>query len=336
MDINYRQFKSHFKQPTLHSYWLSSDETFLLQHTTNAIKKKAVKLGYDTSHFTLSQTNHWHDLKAIAASGQLFNNKRCILVHSSQKLNAKFSQQWLSFLTTLSADLSMHLISSRVTAAQKKTQWFKQLLKQHTHISIWPLNEADYSAWLKQQISDYPIKLDANALQTLASISQLDPRITINVLEKLSLIFEKGVTINTAQLVANSSEIQTADCFGVSQMACLGQTERCLALLSQLPEHTSTLMSLWGIFNQILSLAQRIYTSASQNHHYETYIKQYARGLSEQQRMRHLLQRHNPQSIHQLQESLWQLELRIKGIKKTAFVWLDLKQFLMDICGHAR
>lgn len=331
MDIAYRQLQNHLKGNALDLYWLSSDEVFLLYDTQHIIAASLQQRGCIPHRLTLTVASDWSTLEHTLATGCLFDNNRCILVDATQiKLNAKFAQRWLDLCKKRQHSLRLCLSTARVSAAQKKTQWFASMQQAHGCIYIWPLNASEFQYWLQARLTHYHLKLTSEAFSTFQSLSQSDPKVSSDMIEKLALIYGEHATLKPTDVLKAYSNTTPISTFDIVNAALNGHAKDCLCHLEALNNSPHIPIALWGLLNNTLKRLITAKTLINSGKTAHAVIRQVARNAQEQARFASTLRRLNMQTLECIQQHLWTLELSIKGLNPLD-PWHIIHQILLQL-----
>ncbi len=331
MDIAYRQLHNHLKSNALDLYWLSSDEVFLLYDTQQRISASLQHKGFIPHRLTLNTSSDWSVLEHTLTTGCLFDTTRCLLVDATQiKLNAKFAQHWLALCQKRQPSLCLCLSTARVSAAQKKTQWFSNMQQAHGCMYIWPLNSSEFHHWLQARLAHFHLKLTSEAFSTFQSLSQSDPKVSSDMIEKLALIYGEHATLDPTDILKAYSNTTPISTFDICNAALNGHSKDCLRHLAALNNTPHIPIALWGLLNNTLKrliTAKMLIDSGKTAH---TVIRQVTRNAQEQERFASTLRRLNIQTLEHIQQHLWTLELSIKGLNSLD-PWHIIHQILLQL-----
>ena len=334
MEVQYLNFNKYLKNNGLSNFWLSSSEDFLCYYAQKNIVKSAKSLGVQVDYFKLTGVNLINDLKYCLSEGQLFSQKRLVIIDASTILiNNKFANQFIDILGSLTISVNVCLITDKIVASQKKTKWFQGLVKNCTYVAIWPLG-GNYLPWLQQQVLLYDLKFTKDALIFLQKVTSSSPRSSINLLEKLSICYSKGANIDAQDVMENCAELVDISIFTIINKAMIGESHAAINILADLSKSPKDLILIWAILNQNFLKAQNIiFRAKKETVSVGVVVKKIVRNFQEQDIFMQLLSRHNLLSIKEILFDLWCIDLSLKGVGCVEDVWLQLESLILKIAG---
>ena len=335
MEVQYLNFNKYLQNNALTNYWFSCSDDFLCYYAQKNLALKAKKLGVQVEYFNLTSLNLGVDLISFLSLGQLFVQKRLVVVDAtSVAINAKFSSFWASVLEVVSPDVNICLITAKIIASQKNTKWFKQMSGQQVFVAIWPLGNS-YSKWLQEQVLVYNLKLTNDALGFLQKVTINSPRASINILEKLSICFDNNVVIDLNNIMNNCAELVDVSIFTIINKAMLGDSSSALKMLLDLTKTPKEAILIWAVLNQNFLKAQDILMQAKREALFVV-VKKVVRNFQEQDVFMQLFSRHNLLSIKEILFDLWCLDLTLKGVGGAEDFWLELNALILKISGNKK
>lgn len=335
MEVQYSNFNKYLKNNEMSNFWLSSSEDFLCYYAQKNIVKKAKSVGCQVEYFKLTNISLINDLSYCLSEGQLFCQKRLVIIDASTILiNNKFAIQFKDILGSLITGVNVCLITDKIVASQKKTKWFQELVVNCVYLAIWPLGSS-YLPWLQQQVLLYDLKFTKDALIFLQKITGGSPRSSINLLEKLSICYAKGAMLDVQNVIENCAELVDISIFTIINKAMLGDSKSAINSLQDLSKTPKDLILIWAILNQnFLKVQNIIFIAKKDRVSLGVVVKKIVRNFQEQDIFMQVLSRHNLLSIKEILFDLWCIDLSLKGVGGVEDVWLQLESLILKIARN--
>lgn len=244
---------SNLKNKLASLYFLSGDDTLLLEEARDTIIHNAKTQGFSTRHLlNVHSANDWLNFIDIAQSMDLFDNKKIIDIRNpSAKFDAK-AQELLAHYVSLSNPDSLVIIScNKLTSAQKKAKWFQFMEKNaSTHI-IWPIKKSELPKWISQRLQQRGLAGSQGIIQLLIELTEGNLLATHQAIEKLSLLAPKQ-TIRADHITALIHDSSEFNVFDLSNDILAGKTHRVIHIMTniQRKDAESTLI-LWALTRDI-------------------------------------------------------------------------------------
>jgi len=170
-------------------YFISGDETLLVEEAADAILSAARARGYtERSVFHAEGAFKWHELLADAASMSLFAEKKILdLRNPSAKFDREASEVLRSYCDKPVEDNLLLLRSTRIDARQKNSAWFKALDSAGVVVQVWPIRLGELPGWLSGRLKAAGLTLTGEAVEYLAQRVEGNLLAAVQEVEKLRL-----------------------------------------------------------------------------------------------------------------------------------------------------
>lgn len=171
MQVKPEDLASHLKSRLLPVYFVSGDETLLVEESCDAILQAARAQGFtERSIHHVEGGFKWHDLNHDSSSMSLFAEKKILDVRVPQK---KFDREgsdairdWLT--AHAEAGESMMIIrTTRLEARQRSSAWFKAIDKAGAVTLIWPMSPRQLPRWISDRLARAELRAEPDAVQYL-------------------------------------------------------------------------------------------------------------------------------------------------------------------------
>lgn len=234
-------------------YFLSGDDTLLLEEARDAIIHNAKAQGFSTRHLLhIHSANDWPHFVNITRSMDLFDNKKMIDIRNpSAKFDAK-AQELLAHYALLSDPDSLVIISChKLTSAQKKAKWF-QFMEQHASVQIiWPIKKPELPKWISQRLQQRGLTASQDMIQLLIELTEGNLLATHHAIEKLSLLAPKQ-TIRADHITALIQDSAEFNVFDLSNDILAGRTHRVIHIMRNIQhKDTENTLILWALTRDI-------------------------------------------------------------------------------------
>jgi DNA polymerase III subunit delta len=324
MQLSLQQLPSHLKSKLLPIYLISGEETLLLQEAQDAIRQAAQGCGYDLRlRLETGGGFDWSELTRLANSYQLFSNQTFIELHNpTGQFDSEAGKILVKYSESPPPDKILLIITHKLTAAQQKTTWYKNIIEKGAAISVWPLKSHELPQWIKSRLQQYAVKADSAAIRLLAELTAGNLLATQQAITKLRLLYPNTeVSVNEmAEAVSDSARFNV---FELSQYLLQGDIHHVVRILLHLQStDTEPTLILWLLAKEcreILNMHEPSYPSAQWSSLKSLY----------QSAMR----RTKPEALKQLLLQCQETDQIIKGAM-TGNVWDSLIRISLALAGR--
>ena len=305
--------QSYPKNKLVPLYFLSSDETLLLEEARDTLILHAKAQGFSTRHIiNINSSNDWLDFINSTQSIDLFNDKKIIDVRNpAAKFDAK-AQEAIAHYTSLSQpDLLVIISCGKLTGAQKKTKWFQAIEQQASVNIIWPIKKHELPKWISQRLKQHELIASPEIIQLLIELTEGNLLATSQALEKLSLLFPKQ-PINATQITALIHDNSEFNVFDLSNDILAGKTNRVLHIMENIQHKNSeSTLVLWALTRDI----RLLYTLRSLKEHHQPLIALLSKEWDPRKTLlQHAIQKLPLNTLSHLLTQCHEADLAIKGV----------------------
>lgn len=332
MKIDAAQLESHLQNSLLPLYFISGDETLLVQESLAAIRKKAREQGFtERDSYQIETRFAWQDVLLNANSLSLFAEKKIIELHFRQgKFLAADSDAVTELITNSNADTLIIITMPRLESGVNKSKLFKTLDTQGGTITIWPIERSKLSPWIAGRLQRFKLQVERDAIEYLADNTEGNLLATQQEIEKLYLVSDgQRVTLETMmQSISNASRYTV---FNYVDRCLQGDSTHALRTLYGLrDEGQDAILLLNAIARELrtvyrLQIAQQQGTPLTQAYNQERIfpMRQALYGQA--------VKRLNLAKIQQALLMAQQIDQSLKGLSK-ASPWLLFEQLTLLLC----
>lgn len=237
MPLKLEDLDSHLGGALAPIYFVSGDETLLVQEACDAIVAAAQVQGYaERSVLHVESGFRWHNVVQDAASMSLFAERRIIDVRvAGNKFDREASEVLREYASQPSAETILLIRSARLESRQRSTAWFKALDAAGTVIQVWPIGLNALPRWLKARLRAADLVLDPQALAYLAQQVEGNLLAAVQEIAKLKLVeLDQPITADAlAQVMEDSAHYDAFELIDAIFAGDLVRVSRMLVVLRQ-------------------------------------------------------------------------------------------------------
>ena len=341
MKLRFDQLEGQLKKQLAPIYIISGDEPFQVNQSCDRVRHYARKAGFTERHVYHVENNFdWGDFLSTANSLSLFAEKQILEIRMPNgkpgDAGRKALQQYISHL---SPDNLLLLITDRLDSTQQRAKWFQALEKAGTFVTIWPIDSVHLPGWLDKQLQSDGYRATPEALSLIAEKVEGNLLAASQELEKLKLLAnEKTIDENTVRdAVADSARY---DVYQLLDTALAGNTRQCVRILGALQgEGLEPPIILWALARELRLLSQ-LSRLLSRELTLDLAIEQSAKSMGYNafmlKRRKGLLNtavlRHRERDFRTMLNAASEIDRSIKGLEK-GNVWDQLLTLTLHISG---
>ncbi len=254
MKLKREELSNHLKKELSPAYWISGDETQLIEQSRQQIRNSAKQQGF-VERCTFHQLDpqfDWSQFFGEINTESLFAEKQLIeLKLWNFKVPKEAQEQLTDYIEKPSPNKKLVVISERLTPAQRNLKWVKNFDKHGVSIQIWPLSKMQQQYWLQDQLSNAGFSMDRQTLAWFNDQTEGHLLAACNTIEKLKLLCKPG-KINHETLSNILVGDTNFDVFALSDAILSGDRKKCLKVLTSLQQQgTEPSLTLWAITKDI-------------------------------------------------------------------------------------
>lgn len=281
---------------------------------------------------------NWQDLQMDTQAMSLFADKRIIELAMPKgtpgKAGGEFIRDWLNSQQALmesGAELETVVIVTceKLDSRQTKSKWYQAIDAQGLVVQSRPIEGANLVQWCQSQATEHGLQLDNEAAAELAQRVEGNLLAADQELEKLALIFPKGVQLTASQIAESVADQAHYQLFALSTAMLLGKTQHALQILHRLQqEGLEAPVVLWLLSKELrtlIAIAQK-----QQSAHLSQVYKSLRIWASKQNEFNAALRRHHLQYWQSLLGLAMQIDFQIKGFNQ-GDEWVGLSELVFKI-----
>jgi len=237
-------------------YLISGDEPLQLGEASDAVRMAAKSNGYSVREvISIDQGNEWAQLALEADSLSIFAEKKLIdLRLPSGKPGVDGGKALLAYCQHLPSDTVLLITAGKIDAASQKAQWFQAIDKVGDIVQVWPLQGQDLLDWLYRRAERKGMRLETDAVKSLASRIEGNLLAAAQEIEKL-FILHGPVKINKAMIENAVADSARFDVFKLTDALLAGKFNRFVKILNGLKaEGVASPVVLWALSREARTL----------------------------------------------------------------------------------
>ncbi len=335
MQLKAEQLDKHLaNSPLAPVYLISGDEPLLVQEAADSIRGHALQQGFSERELFHADTSFdWNLVLSEANSLSLFARKKLIEIRiPSGKPGEKGTTVLAEYLANPDPDTLMLIISPKLDAAAKRSQWVKLVESCGAMLQLWPVTAQQLPRWIERRLRAANLHASQQAIEILADRVEGNLLAAVQEIEKLKILAPEGeVDGNTmSSVVADSARYNV---FTLADRAMAGDAQgACRTLRGLRDEGTEILAILWSLTREVRTLL-----SVSESHLRGQSIDKALSAAGVWQNRKPLfnaaVRRLNPAALKQMLRLCGAIDRAIKGMRP-ADPWDDLATLVLMLSGN--
>lgn len=250
MNVKPQDLSSQLSGQLANVYFVSGDETLLVQEACDQIIAAARAMGFSERSVMYAETGfRWHDVLQDAASMSLFADKKIIDIRvPGSKFDKEASEVLRQYVERLPEDTLLLIRCARLDARQRQSAWFKALDSIGVMVLVWPVGNNELPRWMNQRLHQAGLKLAPDALNYLLERIEGNLLAAVQEIAKLKLL-NLPEPVNLADLMAAVEDASHYDVFELIDAVFAGDGARVSRMVQGLREEGVALFAILGAFN---------------------------------------------------------------------------------------
>lgn len=235
MQISLPQLQQHLKGPLQPIYLISGDTLLLRQEARDEIRQCAQRQNYlNYQRLDTGPGFHWTELTNAANSFNLFAEKTLIEIHNPlTKFDAEAGKILQSYCEAPPDDKILLIVSGKLSAAQQKTRWYKDIQERGVIVPIYPVKAQELPQWISYRLKQAHLQADKAAIRLLAEFTEGNLLATHQAIIKLRLLYPQQ-TIDEKAMAEVISDCTQFNVFELSQYLLQGDARSVLRVMNSL------------------------------------------------------------------------------------------------------
>lgn len=294
---------------------ISGDTTLLVQEARDALIAKAKSAGFSSRQLiTIEKAQNWQDALGASQNMGLFSERQIIdISNPAAKFDKATQGLLLNYTDNPNPDTCLVISCGKLTAAQKKAKWFKQLETVASIQIIWPLQKRELTQWVQQRLQRHKLRATTDTIELLIELTEGNLLAAKQAVEKLALLppETKQQSLSTDQLIKVIHDSAQFNVFDLTQYALTGNTKRVIRIVQGLQaEGIEATLVLWALARETRELYTLLHQHQQGTPLNQLLAKQWA---SRRPLLQHALKRLSLETLSILLKQAHQADLTIKG-----------------------
>ena len=258
MQINADQLGQHLARGLAPVYFVYGEETLLVEESCQAIRAAAHAAGYlDRQLFTVESGFDWNGLFAGTQSLSLFAERRLIELRlPTGKPGEAGAKMLAEIVSRPPADTVLLVVCGKLDKATREAKWARALEAAGTAVVAYPLEPAQWPAWIRRRMEAKGLKPGPGVVDLLAHLMEGNLLACAQEIDKFSLRFGTG-EVGLDDIEGNLGDNARYNVFALVDAALRGDAAGVDRILNSLRgEGVEPILVLWALAREARELAQ--------------------------------------------------------------------------------
>jgi DNA polymerase III subunit delta len=326
MKLSPLQLKTHLAQQLAPIYFVSGDETLLLQEAHSAILNAAKKSGFEEKQtFYYEAGFNWTEFVGACDNLSLFSDKLILELHLQAKVTEAGAKVLQNYATNLPDDKILIITSAKLEPATAKTSWYKAIDQIGVTIPVWPIEQQQMPAWISQRLHVAQIKTDTAGIQLLVEHAAGNLLAAQQEIEKLSLIYgAKFIAAN--EILSVLTDNSKYNIYHLADAWLQQEKKLACKIISNLKsEGVEPTLILWALTRElrnVINIAETVKAGST----VDAALEKHKVWMNRKVITKKIVQLHQLDALYKKLHECAMLDLIIKGAAAGDF-WLELERF---------
>lgn len=340
MRINSDQIAQSCSSKLAPFYWISGDETLLVQETLSFLRKRVREQGYSEWELLFADRGFdWQSLLQSGNSMSLFSDKKIIELRlQSPKLDDAAKEALKQYLHSPNPDNVLIMVSPRLEPAALNTQWFKALEFSGVFVTVWPVFVDKLPAWIRNRMANAGMSADSDAISILAERVEGNLLAADQEIKKLGVLTgasrERKVTIDRKQIMSLVADSSRYSSFNLIDAALIGDARRSLKIVNGLRAEGTEILQLLGALSSELRRLIAVSHHLARGQHLAQAMKSEGVRRNHESHISHAVQRLSISQLETMLADARKIDLAVKGLSQ-ADPWSELTKLVLNLSGHS-
>ena len=320
-------------------YWISGDETLLVQETLTQLRTRVRELGFSEWELLfVDRSFDWQSLLQSGNSMSLFSDKKIIELRlQSAKLDDAGKAALSQYLHSPNPDNVLILVSPRVEPAALNTKWFKALESAGVFVTVWPVFADKLAAWIRNRMANAGMTADADAIAVLTERVEGNLLAADQEIEKLGVLTgasrEKKIHIDRKHIMSLVADSSRYSSFNLIDAALTGDARRCIKIVNGLRAEGTEILQLLGALSAELRRLVAVSHHLAHGQGIAQAMKNEGVRRNHEKELSQAVQRTSLIELEAMLASARSIDLAVKGMSP-ADPWTELTQLVLRLSGH--
>jgi DNA polymerase III subunit delta len=332
MKLTSDQLRSHLNKGLMPFYWISGEETLLIQEAVQAIRVAAAQAGFNECRVLECDTSFdWQQLTLYTHNLSLFSQHCLLELRLPSSLNEAAKTALVRYAEQPPDDKILLLITPKLDSKQLQSQWFKRLESRSAVILIKPFTYPQWVRWLAQRVQQAGLNLTPEGLQWLTTYYEGNLLAVVQAIEKLMLIHGAN-SIGITEIAATLEDNSRFEIFDLLDTALASEATKTWHILQRLQEaKAEPVLILWALAREIRILLA-VSLASEQRLPIEPILAEHRVWEKRKTLVKNAVQRHTSQQLNRFLQQAAYLDRIIKGAIP-GNIWQELATLTLSLAG---
>jgi DNA polymerase-3 subunit delta len=336
LKIHANQLSRQLKGNTLPLYWVSGDETLLVQEATDHIRQYLAQHDYSEREvWHVDASMDWQALLLSANSLSLFSSrKRLELRFTNSKPGDKALKALAEYAQSPNPDCVMLASGPKLDTAASRSKAFKQLEAASLLVQIWPIESHKLPDWIAAQLQQGGCRATREALLLLSERVEGNLLAARQEIDKLLLSTTAGDLIEADTVARSVADSARYSVFDLSEPLLLGQSKSVLRMINGLREEGVDASALLWALSRDLRRLMHLRQTVDRGQRIDSAMEKQGIWKKQQRSFTIAVKRLPLPTLECALDTARMADLGIKGLAPVD-PWNEIRSLAMTICGHS-
>jgi DNA polymerase III subunit delta len=337
MKLRFNQLEASLAKGLAPVYLIAGDEPLQAVQAADTVRAAARGRGYDERCVLDAEIGFdWATLRGTADNLSLFSQRRLLDFRMpTARPGVEGSKVLTDYAMQPPPDTVLLVQSGKLDRAALNSAWLKALDRVGVILQVWPFDARETLRWIEARLTEKSLKVNDDALRTLAELAQGNLLAAYQEIEKLSLLYgeasARNKVLGSETILSAVADSARFNVFELAAAATIGNCAQAVRILQSLAAGDGKpALVLWSLAEQA-----RLLTAISHKIGHGATIGQATRAHSPKQRLA-LSKGLRRATVAQWEACLQQcarVDFVIKG-QEPGSPWDELLNLTLKMCGQ--
>lgn len=332
MNVRPERLAEHLKQGLKPLYLVSGDQSLLVQEVCDEIRAAARAAGYSHRKVFHADTGfNWDELDYSGHALSLFAEQNLLEVRLPKVPDKSGCEALQRYAQSPAQDSLLLIITPKLDKRSQGAAWLKTVDATGCRITLWPVEPAQLSDWIKHRMQQHGLKPQREATELLAELVEGNLLAAAQEIEKLSLMVDTAeITADMiTQVVSDSSRYNL---FYLIDTVLKGDAAHSLRILNGLRgEGVDALALVWGLARELRQLL-KIRSAVDQGQDIKQAMNAQKVWSSRQSFTGQAVSRLSYNAMKRIHVAIARVDQTVKGMSRDN-VWDQLETITLTLAG---
>ena len=239
-------------------YLVSGDEPLLASEALDAIRARALALGFEERDqvFIDRSAAVWEHALAVTQNRSLFASRRILEIRMASAKPGFGAATLLKLVAAAGDELLLLIATSRLDRDTQSAPWVRAVQERGAWLALWPPATAQFPDWLDRRLRGAGLELSADAVALLAEATEGNLLAAQQEIEKMRLCFGAGARLGRRELSEMFGDNARFQVLQLTEATSAGEAARALRILAGLrAEGDEPVRVLWWLVRSLRAQA---------------------------------------------------------------------------------